>query len=68
MAGWKSRYDYPQMSNTEKYTGRILHVQDNFWEAAKILAIPAIIYVIYVIKSENLLDFSYIRDFLNYLR
>lgn len=37
MAGWNSRYDYDGMSNTEKYLGRKLHVQDNCWVIAKIL-------------------------------
>ena len=35
--GWKSSYDYEHMMNVEKYMGRKLYVQDNFWFLLKIL-------------------------------
>ena len=66
--GWKSRYDSPRQSNTDKYFGRILHIQDNYWFVAKILIVIFVVVCIYVIKTEDLGNFSGLRSFLNYLR
>lgn len=68
MAGWRSRYDREGQSNTDKYMGRKLHVQDNFWAMSKPLMILFILVLIYCIKSENLLDFSWVKTWMHYLR
>ncbi len=52
--GWKSRYDYPEMSNTEKFMGRKLHVQDNSWFMAKIVMTIFVVFVAYLIINGDL--------------
>ena len=68
MSGWKSRYDREGQSNVEKYMGRKLHVQDNCWTMAKPLLVLFVIVLIYVIISERLWDFSWLKTFMRYLR
>jgi hypothetical protein len=48
MAGWQSRYDSPKQNNTDKYFGRKLHLQDNYWAAAKIVGSVLAIYLGYL--------------------
>lgn len=54
MSGWRSRYDYPGMSNLEKLTGRTLHTQDNCWSIAKILYVAFVILIAYIILSGSI--------------
>lgn len=68
MAGWKSRYDHPGQSATDKYFGRKLHVQDNFWAMAKPLLIIYVLFLIYCVIKNKLWDFSYVREFINYVK
>lgn len=65
MSGWKSRYDRAGQTNIEKYFGRKLHVQDNFWGMAKVVFVIFIIVLLYVLFSE--FDFRSIVGFFRYL-
>lgn len=65
--GWKSNYDYPEMSNVEKYLGRKLHVQDNFWTMAKIIFVVVGGLVVYLIIDGDL-NFKGIIDFYNLMK
>ncbi len=73
MSGWKSRYDYDShtnedhQSNMEKLAGRKLHVQDNYWTAAKILLPVSILITLYILKTSGDL-FSGVRYFFNLLK
>lgn len=53
----KSPYDN-KSDNANKFFGRILRVQDNFYLLAILIALVAIPFAIYVIKSEKLFDLS----------
>lgn len=64
--GWKSRYDYPNMSNVERFMGRKLHVQDNCWSIAKILYVVLGILVVYLIAHGDL-SFTGLINFFKYL-
>ena len=66
--GWRSDYDYVGMNNTEKYVGRILHVQDNCWRIAIVVGVVLIVIVINTITNTNYLDLSWIKSAMNYLR
>ena len=68
MSGWKSRYDHEGQSNTDKYMGRLLHVQDNCWTMAKIVYPVYIAALIYVTIKSDLLDFGWVRSWINYLK
>ena len=65
--GWKSRYDYKNMSNTEKLTGRILHVQDNCWNMAKVGFVIFGCLVVYFILNGDV-DFSGVIKIHNLLK
>ncbi len=74
MGGWKSRYDYDGytndndcQNNREKLAGRKLHVQDNYWTAAKILLPVGILVILYILMTSGDL-FSGVRYFLNLLK
>lgn len=67
MNDWKSRYDYPGMSNLEKLSGRKLHTQNNCWSIAKVLFIVFAIVVAYTILSSDI-HLSDFINFYNYLR
>lgn len=64
--GWNSRYDSLGMSPTDKYFGRRLHVQDNYWEMAKPVAILAVVLVVYLLVTE-LCWASILSFFTNYI-
>jgi len=66
--GWKSDYDYESMSNTDKYFGRKLHVQDNFWRVGKpLLYLFWFIVIVCVIKGDIGHDIRGIIGFFNIL-
>ncbi len=56
--GWKSDYDKEDQSNLEKLCGRQLHVQDNFWNASKVLIVVFTVVVIYIVitSGSDLID------------
>lgn len=64
MAGWHSRYDYPDMSNFEKLTGRTLHIQDNFWFLVIIFGVVLAKFLLNLIASGEV-AFSGITDLIN---
>jgi hypothetical protein len=65
---WKSRYDYPDISNVEKYMGRKLHIQDNSWLTAKVLIVVLIGFTVYLVISGDLNLTGVINLYNNYLR
>lgn len=68
MSGWKSTYDKEEdQSNFDKLCGRQLHVQDNYWKAAKILGPIFALITFYILVSSGDLFFG-IKYFLNLFR
>jgi hypothetical protein len=67
MAGWNSRYDKDGQSNFDKLAGRQLHVQDNYWKAAKVVLIIFVGYLAYIILSGSV-GINGVMRFLEYLR
>lgn len=65
--GWRSRYDYDGISNTEKYFGRKLHTQDNAWGIAKVLYVLLAILLVYCWCKGDF-SLSAVANFIQYTR
>lgn len=68
MKGWRcGKYHHEDDMNVNKYFGRKLYVQDNYWQAAKVvMVILAGLVIVFIIKGY--INLSGVQKFIEWLR